>query len=220
MFGLTLATWSTSCVWRRRFFPGSKKSQMLFCEDRTATPLPTHSEQSTSKTFGSLPCFSNKEMMTLMCSSCEDIEVHRDCRISNILSYVELVITLTLIMFKASGESIRTQWSTSNIPVPSLEACDPSRLNNQFKRLLLANCAQFVWFPLIIAANSWYRYPDIWSQAWPLSSPESATRKPCDVITLILSMASSIKFNIPSSWNRSWRFLRARNLFCFSSCST
>lgn len=126
---------------------------------------------------------------------------------------------LTLIMFKASGESMSTQWSTSNIPVPSLEACEPNRLNSQFSRLLLANCAQLVWFPLMIAANNWYKYPDIWSHAWPLSSPESATRKPCDVMTLILSMASRIRFSIPSSWNRSWRFLRARNLFCFSSCS-
>lgn len=64
-------------------------------------------------------------------------------------------IFLTLIIFRASGESMRTQWSTSNIPVPSLEACDPNLLKSQFNRLLFANWAQFVWFPLIIAAKSW-----------------------------------------------------------------
>jgi len=42
---------------------------MLFCEDRTATPLPTHNEHKTSRTFGSLPCFSSSEIITLMCSS-------------------------------------------------------------------------------------------------------------------------------------------------------
>lgn len=60
----------------------------------------------------------------------------------------------TFIIFKASGESMRTQWSTSNIPVPSLDAWDPKRLNNQFNRLVLANWAQLVWFPLIIAAKN------------------------------------------------------------------
>jgi hypothetical protein len=64
-----LATWSTSCVWSRRFLPGSRKSQILFCELLTATPLPTHSEHNTSRTFGSRPCFSSREMITLMCSS-------------------------------------------------------------------------------------------------------------------------------------------------------
>lgn len=52
---------------------------MLFWDDRTATPLPTHNEHRTSKTLGSLPCFSNSDMITLICSS--------------------------LIMLRASGES-------------------------------------------------------------------------------------------------------------------
>ena len=66
---------------------------MLFCEDRTATPLPTQSEQSTSKTLGSLPCFSSKEMITLMCSSCENTKVHcnskytRRTRLTRLLAY-------------------------------------------------------------------------------------------------------------------------------------
>lgn len=62
-------------------------------------------------------------------------------------------LNLTLIMFKASGESIRTQCNTSNIPVPSLDACEPSLENNQFSLLEFANWAQLVWFPLIIAAE-------------------------------------------------------------------
>lgn len=55
-------------------------------------------------------------------------------------------------MFKASGESIRTQWSTSSIPVPSLDACEPNREKSQFKRFELANWAQLVWLPLMMAA--------------------------------------------------------------------
>lgn len=55
-------------------------------------------------------------------------------------------------MFRASGESMRTQCKTSNMPVPSLEACDPSRLNSQLRRLEFANWAQLVWLPFIIAA--------------------------------------------------------------------
>lgn len=41
-------------------------------------------------TFGSLPCFSRSDIITLICSSC--------------------------IIFNASGLSIKTQWRTSNIP--------------------------------------------------------------------------------------------------------
>jgi hypothetical protein len=43
---------------------------------------------------------------------------------------------------------------------------------------------------------------------------------PWEVITLMISIASRIKFRIPSSWNKSWRFRRARRRFCLSSCST
>lgn len=58
------------------------------------------------------------------------------------------------------------------------------------------------------------------SQFWPLSSPtKKPDRNPCDEMTLILSMASRIKFSTPSSWNRSCRLRRARKRFCFSSCS-
>lgn len=59
----------------------------------------------------------------------------------------------TLIMFKASGESMRTQWSTSSMPVPSPDAWEPSRLKSQFRRFELANSLQLVWLPLIIAAG-------------------------------------------------------------------
>lgn len=68
--------------------------------------------------------------------------------------------------------------------------------------------------------KSWYKYPDIISQLCPDSSPaRNPAMNPWVVMTFILSIASKIKFKIPSSWNRSWRFLSARNLFCFSSCS-
>lgn len=124
------------------------------------------------------------------------------------------------IIFNASGESMSTQCSTSNMPDPSLEACEPRREKSQFSRLLFANWAQFVWLPLMMAASSWYRYVEIRSQLWPVSSPaRKLARKPCEVIMLILSMASSIRLSTPSSWNKSWRFLKARKRFCFSSCS-
>ena len=53
------------------------------------------------------------------------------------------------IMFRASGLSVRTDWSTSRTPS---EPCWVNRLNSQSSRADWANCAQFPWFPLIIAA--------------------------------------------------------------------
>lgn len=55
-------------------------------------------------------------------------------------------------MFRASGESISTQCSTSSIPVPSPEACEPNLPNNQFNLFVSANWVQLVWFLLMIAA--------------------------------------------------------------------
>lgn len=84
-----------------------------------------------------------------MCSSCRN-------RLppikSSLLDY--FIAKLTLIMFRASGESINTQWSTSSIPVPSPDAWEPNREKSQFNRLLLANWAQFVWLPFIMAAEN------------------------------------------------------------------
>lgn len=45
-----------------------------------------------------------------------------------------------------------TQCNTSNIPVPSPEAWEPSLENSQLRRFELANWAQLVWLPLIMAA--------------------------------------------------------------------
>lgn len=40
-----------TAVCRRRFFPGRRKSTMLFCEDLTATPEPTQRLDRMSRTL-------------------------------------------------------------------------------------------------------------------------------------------------------------------------
>ena len=126
-----------------------------------------------SRTLGSLPNFSSKDIITLMCSS--------------------------FIMFKASGESFKMQYKTSIIPAPS----PPSLLNNQLSLEAWANWEQLVWFPLMTAAKSWVKYVETSSHCWPDSSPAKDDNIPDAVITVILSIISRIKFKIPSSWNRS-----------------
>lgn len=61
--------------------------------------------------------------------------------------------------------------------------------------------------------------PEMMSQSWPASSPARATMKPWAVMTVILSIASRIRLRMPSCWNKSWRFLRARRDTWRSLCS-
>lgn len=80
--------------------------------------------------------------------------VKTDKLLLNSYQFFSEIFLLTRIIFKASGESMSTQWSTSNIPVPSPDAWEPNLEKSQFNLFELANWAQFVWFPLIIAARN------------------------------------------------------------------
>lgn len=77
-------------------------------------------------------------------------------------------------------------------------ARENSQVLNAKKRIkCICVVIHFVWSHN--SPSNWYKYAVMTSKFCPESSPANATRKPCELMVLILSIASRMRFRIPSS---------------------